>query len=63
MQDIYIKKKSIPSLAVRYDNPVLMTYRPARLHKNRLAESISWNRCLGSLNVYKYVLSTKIGTI
>jgi hypothetical protein len=29
-----------------------LTYRPARLH--RLAKSISWNRFLGSLNVYKY---------
>jgi hypothetical protein len=29
-----------------------LTYRPARLH--RLAESIPWNRFLGSLNVYKF---------
>jgi hypothetical protein len=31
-----------------------LTYRPDRLH--RLAESIPWNRFLGSLNVYKYRL-------
>ncbi len=28
-----------------------LSYRPARLH--RLAELISWNRFLGSINVYK----------
>jgi hypothetical protein len=33
---------------------VRLSYRSARLH--RLAESIPWNRCLGSLNVYKYGL-------
>jgi hypothetical protein len=43
-------QESIPSLAGRYDNPFL-TYRPAWLH--RLAESIPWNRFLGSVNVYK----------
>jgi hypothetical protein len=31
-----------------------LPYRPARLH--RLAESISPNRFLGSINVYKYGL-------
>jgi hypothetical protein len=31
-----------------------LTYRPARLL--RMAESIPWNRFLGSLNVYKYGL-------
>jgi hypothetical protein len=31
-----------------------LSYQPARLH--RLAESIPWNRFLGSLNVYKYGL-------
>ncbi len=31
-----------------------LTYRPAKLH--RLAESIPWNRFLGSLNVYKFGL-------
>jgi hypothetical protein len=41
------------------DWPVCMTtlfdipmYRPARLH--RLAESVPWNRFLGSLNVYEF---------
>ncbi len=29
-----------------------MSYRPVRLH--RLAESIPWNRFLGSLKVYKF---------
>jgi hypothetical protein len=44
-----------------YKSPVLivwqpfLTYRPARL-----AESITWNRLLGSLNVYKFGLSTRI---
>ncbi len=33
-----------------------MSYQPARLH--RLAESISWNRFLGSRNVYKFGLCT-----
>ncbi len=33
-----------------------LTYRPARLH--RLAESIPWNRFLGSLNVYKFGLKS-----
>jgi hypothetical protein len=40
--------KSIPPASVE------LSYRPARLH--RLAESILWNRLLGSLNVYKYGL-------
>jgi hypothetical protein len=31
-----------------------LTYRPARLH--RLAESVSWNRFLGSLNINKFGL-------
>jgi hypothetical protein len=31
-----------------------LTYWPARLHK--LAESIPWNRFLGSLNLYKFGL-------
>ncbi len=35
--------------------PYLM-YQPAGLH--RLAESIPWNRFLGSLNVYKFGLCT-----
>ncbi len=33
-----------------------LTYRPAWLQ--RQAESVSWNRFLGSLNVYKYGLCT-----
>ncbi len=33
-----------------------MTYRPARLCIHRLAESIPWNRFLGSLRVYKFWL-------
>ncbi len=33
-----------------------LAYLPARLH--RLLESIPWNRFLGSLNVYKFGLST-----
>jgi hypothetical protein len=35
-----------------------LLYRPDRLH--RLAESIPRNRCLGSLNVYKYGLWIRI---
>jgi hypothetical protein len=35
-----------------------VSYRPARLH--RLAESIPWNRFLGSMNVYKYGLSIQL---
>ena len=42
------------SLAGRHDNPILSTGLPNRLHK--LAESIPWNRFLGSLNVYKFGL-------
>jgi hypothetical protein len=42
-------------LAGRYDNSNWRTsYQPARLRG--LAESIPWNRCLGSLNVYKFGL-------
>ncbi len=33
-----------------------LTCRPARLY--RLAESIPWNRFLGSLNVYKFGLKS-----
>jgi hypothetical protein len=41
-------------LTGRHDNPILRKYRPARLH--RLAESIPWNRFLGSFNVCKFGL-------
>jgi hypothetical protein len=43
-------KESIPPAYVG------LSYRPARLH--RLAEAIPWNRFLGTLNFYKYGLST-----
>jgi hypothetical protein len=33
-----------------------LSYRPARLH--RIAESIPWNRFLGSINISKYGLCT-----
>jgi hypothetical protein len=35
--------------------------RPSRLH--RLAESIPWNRFLGSINVYKYGLRLHYGSV
>ena len=35
---------------------IWLLYRPARLH--RLAESIPWNRFLGSIKVKKYRLCT-----
>jgi hypothetical protein len=47
----------IPSLAGRFDN-LYLTYRPTRIH--RLEKSIPWNRFLGSLNVYKYGLCTRV---
>jgi hypothetical protein len=39
-----------------YDNPILRTCPPCRLH--RLANTIPWNRFLGSLSIYKFGLST-----
>jgi hypothetical protein len=48
-----------PGIDSQHGGPVrqpYLTHRPARLH--RLAESIPQNRFLGSLNVYKFGLST-----
>jgi hypothetical protein len=38
------------SMGARNRGGIGLSYRPARLH--RLAEFISWNRFLGSINVY-----------
>ncbi len=43
-------------MGVRNQVGIGLSYRPARLH--RPAESIPWNRFLGSLNVYKFGLWT-----
>jgi hypothetical protein len=42
------------SMGARNQVGIGLSYRPARLH--RLAESIPWNRYLGSLNIYKFGL-------
>ncbi len=42
------------SLAGRYDNPIPTRFlAPLRLFKNSSTKDISWNRFLGSINVYK----------
>jgi hypothetical protein len=43
------------SMGARHRGGIGFSYRPARLH--RLAKSIPRNRCLGSINVYKYGLT------
>ncbi len=48
-----------PGIDSQHGGPVrqpYLSYRPARLHM--LAESVHRNRFLGSINVYKYELST-----
>jgi len=51
------KNKKGPRNRVR----IGLSYRPARLH--RLAESIPWNRFLGSLKVLKDRLCTAVKSI
>ncbi len=51
--DSWFLQPSLCSLAESIRQKEL-SYRPARLH--RLAESIPWNRFLGSLNVYQFGL-------
>ncbi len=52
----FLKSPGIDSQPVGPVRQPYLTYRPARLH--RLAESVPWNRFLGSLIVYKFGLST-----
>jgi hypothetical protein len=57
-EPVFLNLLRSPGIDSQTGGPVrhpYLTYRPARLH--RLAESIPWNRLLGSLNVYKYGLS------
>jgi hypothetical protein len=62
IQSPYLKtfkgvQESIPSLAA---GKTTLFDVPAR-QNTRLAESIFWNRFLGSLNVYKFGLSSQKG--
>jgi hypothetical protein len=53
----FVNLLRIPGIDSQPGGPVrqhYLTYRPARLH--RLAKLISWNRFLGSLDVYKFGL-------
>jgi hypothetical protein len=54
-EPVFVNLFSSPGIDSQAGGPVLqpsLTYRPARLHW--LAESIPWNRFLGSLNVYNF---------
>ncbi len=60
-EPIFVNLLRSPGIDSQADGPVRqhsLTYQPARLH--RPAESIPWNRFLGSLNIYKYGLRCSI---
>ncbi len=55
---LYVNIFRSPGIDSQPGGPVRQPYLMYRPDRYRLAESIPWNRFLGSLNVYKYRLLT-----